>query len=53
MIYYAITVGLLGIFPSMASFFFRQLGQRKGPSQGFDPGEKKDPEFTDKPSVGF
>lgn len=44
------TVGLLSLFPSMASFLFRQIVQRKGPSHGFDDGEKKGPEFTDKPS---
>lgn len=50
--YYAVTVGLLGLFPSMASFFFRQFVQRKGPSHGLDAGEKNGPEFTDKPSPG-
>lgn len=50
--YYAIRVVLLGLFPSMASFFFRQFVQRNGPSHGFDAGEKKGPEFTDKPSPG-
>lgn len=42
----------LAFFPSMASFFFRQLAQRKGPSHGFDAGEKKVPELTDSPSAG-
>lgn len=37
---YVITVGIPGLFPSMASFFFRQFAQRKGPSHGFDVGEK-------------
>ena len=50
--YYEITVGMPALFPSMASFFFRQLAQRKGPSHGFDAGEKKGPEFTDNPSAG-
>lgn len=45
-------MGLLGPFPSIASFFFRQVVQRKGPSRGLDGGEKKGPEFTDKPSAG-
>jgi hypothetical protein len=45
-------VGLLGFFPSMASFFFRQLVQSKGTSHGFDASEKKGPEFTDNPSPG-
>lgn len=49
---YAVIVGLLGLFPSMASFFFRQFAQRKGPSHGLDAGEKNGPEFTDKPSLG-
>lgn len=49
---YVAIVGLLGLFPSMASFFFRQFAQRKGPSHGLDAGEKKGPEFTGKPSVG-
>ena len=49
---YAITVGLLGLLPSMASFFLQQLLQRKGPSRGFDPGEKKAPKSTDKLSPG-
>lgn len=48
--YYKATVGVLILFPSMASFFLRQTAQRKGPSHGFDDGEKKGPEFTDKPS---
>ena len=50
--YYEVTVGLLTLFPSMASFFFQQLAQNKGPSHGFDVGEKKDPKFTNNPSVG-
>lgn len=50
--YYETNVGLLDLFPSMASFFFRHVVQRKGPSQGLDAGEKKGPEFTDKPSAG-
>lgn len=50
--YYNITVGVLSLFPSMASFLFRHLAQRKRPSHGFDAGEKKGPEFTDKPSTG-
>lgn len=37
---YVITVGIPGLFPSMASFFLRQFVQRKGPSHGFDVGEK-------------
>lgn len=45
-------VGLLGLFPSMASFFLRQVAQRKGPSHGLDDGEKKGPELTDNPSLG-
>lgn len=49
---YAITAGLFAIFPSIASFFLRQLAQRKGPSFGFDAGEVNGPEFTDKPSLG-
>lgn len=49
---YAVTVGLLGFFPSMASFFLRQLAQRKGPSHGLDAGEKNGPELTDRPSLG-
>lgn len=44
-------MGWLGLFPSMASFFFRQLAQRKEPSHAFDAGEKKGPEFTDNPSA--
>jgi len=50
--HYAVTVGLLGFFPSMASFFFQQFVQRNGPSHGLDAGEKKGPEFIDKPSPG-
>lgn len=50
--YYAVMVGLLGLFPSMASFFFRQFVHRNGPSHGLDAGEKKGPEFTDRPSPG-
>lgn len=49
---YAVIVALLGLFPSMASFFLRQVAQRNGPSHGFDAGEKKGPELTDKPSLG-
>lgn len=49
---YALTAGVIGLFPSIASFFLRQLAQRKGPSQGLDPGEKNGPELTDKPSPG-
>ena len=45
-----VIVGLLGLFPSMASFFFRQVVQRKGPSHGLEAGEKKGPEFIGKPS---
>lgn len=50
--YYEIKIGLLALFPSMASFFFRQIAQRKGPSHGLDAGEKKGPGFTDRPSAG-
>lgn len=50
--YYAVTAGVIGLFPSIASFFFLQLTQRKGPSHGLDPGEKKGPELTDNPSLG-
>lgn len=49
---YTVTVCLVPHFPSMASFFFLQFVQRKGPSHGFEAGEKKGPEFTDKPSLG-
>lgn len=50
--YCAVTVCELGLFPSMASFFFRQFVQRNGPSHGLDAGEKKGPEFTDRPFPG-
>ncbi|CAL1407519.1 unnamed protein product [Linum trigynum] len=49
---YTVTVCLLGRFPSIASFFFRQLVHRKGPSHGFDPGAKNGPELTEKQSPG-
>lgn len=49
---YAVAFGRLGLLPSMASFFIRQSAQRKGPSHGFDVGEKKSPALTDKPSLG-
>lgn len=49
-LYYAVSEGLLDLFPSMASFFFWQFVQRNGPSHGLDTGEKKDPVFIDKPS---
>lgn len=48
---YTVLVGL-PILPSIASFFFRQFVHRKGPSHGFEEGEKKGPELTDKPSPG-
>lgn len=50
---YAVAFGWLGLLPSMASFFIRQSAQRKGPSHGFDVGEKKSPALTDKPSLGW
>lgn len=49
---YTAAVGLVPILPSIASFFFRQFVHRKGPSHGFEEGEKKGPELTDKPSPG-
>lgn len=49
---YTVAVGLVPILPSIASFFFRQFVHKKGPSHGFEEGEKKGPELTDKPSPG-
>lgn len=49
---YTAAVGLVPILPSIASFFFRQFVHKKGPSHGFEEGEKKGPELTDKPSPG-
>lgn len=38
--------------PSMASFFFWQVAQRKGPSNGSEAVEKKGPEFANSLSQG-
>lgn len=47
-----VTEPLLGLFPSMASFFFLHIVHRKGPSHRLDAEEMIGPPLFDKPSAG-